>query len=437
MQFRQKTCLFFTVLIVFQSLIGYSQSKQDYVWLFGLDKSSSPDDTGYRFDFNYNPFQKVKSNNGLGFDSNNASICDTEGNLLFYTNGCAVLNREAEVMPNGDSLNYDIFMEIFNWDNCAFGFPGAQDIIILPDPGSLTGYYIFHKPVIFEDINGPFLREIWMSYVDMELNEGLGDLSLENIILNDSDTPLTSYLTAINHSNNTDWWLLQPLINDSLIVSYLIDDSGVTLVGHQNSKEYFSGDRTSASGTAKFSPDGSKYALYSYYNNLHVYDFDRETGILSNHQEIIIYDDIDFSDIRFNSVEWSPNSQFIYVAARDDLFQVDMSLEDPQEGVELIDSYNGTLDPLPTTFFLMAQAPDCKIYMCPTNGTDSYHVINNPNEKGQECGFIQNGVRLPQTSGAGSFPNFPRYRVDDEAKCDPTISSFVIDEKVNDQILKL
>ena len=27
------------------------------------------------------------------------------GNLLFYTNGCAVMDRNLNLMPNGDSIN--------------------------------------------------------------------------------------------------------------------------------------------------------------------------------------------------------------------------------------------------------------------------------------------------------------------------------------------
>ena len=69
----------------------------------------------------------------------------------------------------------------------------------------------------------------------------------------------------------------------------------------------------------------------------------------------------------------------------------------------------------------MAQAPDCRIYMCPTSATNSYHVINYPDRKGKACHFVQNGIKLPYTSSVASFPNFPRWRVDEEEKCDSSI----------------
>ena len=145
---------------------------------------------------------------------------------------------------------------------------------------------------------------------------------------------------------------------------------------------------------------------------------------MSNHQQIKVFDDPNINDIRFCSVEWSSNSRFIYTASREELHQIDTwEANIEQDGIRLIDVYNGTQDPFSTAFFLMAQAPDCKIYMCSTNGAGSYHVINSPDQLGVDCDFVQNGIVLPNYSSRGSMPNFPRFRVDEEDKCDPTIVS--------------
>ncbi len=412
-------------IFLFYSVCSFTQSKQDYVWLLGIDQSSEPGNQAYRFDFNIQPFEVSESNNGLGFDNNNASICDEDGNLLFYTNGCAVLNKDAEVMPNGDSLNYNIWMEIFHWDNCQLGYVGTQNIMILNHPGNDELFYILHKPRIYNGSGQDAGIPLQYTLVDMLLNGGLGDVVEKNVDLFTEVNCLSSFLTAIRHINGKDWWVIQPLAEDSVFLTYLISEEGIERKEDQNTHQYFDRYRSSASGTAKFSPDGTKYALYNYYDQLHIYDFDRELGLLSNHQKIEIYDenDIDIDDIRFSSVEWSPNSRFIYTASRDNLHQVDTWEENIADGVRLIDTYNGTQDPFSTNFFLMAQGPDCRIYMCPTNGTNSYHVINHPDELGADCDFVQNGIALPLPSGAGSFPNFPRFRVDEEEKCDPTIVS--------------
>lgn len=415
----------YVIIFLCSTISSYAQSKQDYIWMFGLDVSPIEGILGYRFDFNTESFEIQESYNGLGMDNNNASISTVDGDLLFYTNGCAVLNSNAEVMPNGDSLNYDIWMEVFNWDDCNYGYPGFQDIMILNAPGDDDLFYILQKTIMY---NGPGEIDsitLQSTLIDMSLNGGLGDVIEKNRTLYSDSNSLVSYLTAIRHNNGIDWWVIQPLVEDSTFLTYLISENGIERQDNQNTHQYFNTYRSSASGTAKFSPDGTKYALYNFYDQLHIYDFDRETGLLSNHQKIEIYneEDIDIEDIRFSSVEWSPNSRFIYTTSRDNLHQIDLWEDNPEDGIRLIDTYNGTQDPFSTTFFLMVQGPDCRIYICPTSGTNSYHVINYPDELGIACDFVQNGIVLPMSSGFASFPNFPRFRVDEEEKCDPTIVS--------------
>lgn len=176
----------------------------------------------------------------------------------------------------------------------------------------------------------------------------------------------------------------------------------------------------------RISPDGMKLAYYDYFLNLHVYDFDRATGQISNHQKVTIFDDAEEmpnNKYRFGSVEWSPNSRFMYVAVRDSLFQVDSWEEDMDNGIRLIDVYNGTLDPFTNTFYVATLAPDCKIYICSTSGNLTYHIIRQPDELGMACDFVQNGLLLPQYPGSANLPLFPRFRVDEAEKCDPTITS--------------
>jgi len=416
MKYLLSILVFFTI----SNLLG--QAKQDYIWLFGVDEASFPTETGYIFDFTSNTTTIEENDNNIGISSANASICDAEGNLLFYMNGCAVMNREYEMMANGDSLGYDIWWDVFNWP-CEIGQPGNQDNIILTNPAEKK-YYIIHKPRIYNGNGNKDSIPVWYSIVDMSEDGGLGDIIEKNRVLDESEIFLSSYLTAINHENGKDWWIIQAPVNDSLFHIYIIDEEGIRLDQIQNSHHYMTRNRTSASGTAKFSSDGTKYAWYNYYDQLNVYDFNRATGILSNHQKIQIIPEPDNSLLLSSSLEWSPNSRFIYAASSDVLYQVDLWEEDIQaDGIRLIDTYNGTQDPFSTTFFLMAQAPDCKIYMCPTSGTRSYHVIKKPNELGIACEFVQNGVKLPQLSNFGGMPNFPRFRVDKEEKCDPTLTS--------------
>ncbi|HAQ37941.1 MAG TPA: hypothetical protein DCX89_01520 [Saprospirales bacterium] len=418
-----KKLLFISTLLWFSQILC-SQNKQDYIWMFGYDEPYDNSIDGYILNFNNKPIEPKKYPVGTRMDSNNASICDKEGNLLFYTNGCHVMDRNGAVMENGDSLNYDEWIEVLWFDDCTYGYPGHQDIMILNDPGDENEYYIIHKPRKFNGYNTKDSLPLYYSKVDLNYNGGKGKLTSKNIPFFRGKNTMVAYLTAINHANGKDWWVVQPLTNDSVFTVFLINEEGIQKLPDQSTGIYFNRAKSSATGTAKFSPDGEKYTIYNYYDGLHIYDFDRSTGTFCNHKYIEIFENPNQEESRFSSVEWSPNSRFIYTASSKELHQIDLWEEDIQSnGIRLIDTYNGTVDPFRTTFFLMAQGPDCRIYMCSTSSTNTYHVINHPDSLGKACDFVQNGIRLPLSSYFGSMPNFPRFRVDDTEKCDPTIVS--------------
>jgi len=402
-----------------------AQLKGDYVWVSGIQNHENlVDKKGFVFDFNQKPMSIEYQKLTYGFTSNMTSICDEWGNLLFYSNGRGVLNADHQLMPNGDSINWGLFTE-FAWPTMGNGYPGIQDIIILRDPDYHEGYYLLHKYINLLDQPGfPTVTELWMSYIDMSKDYGRGDVIFKNELLFNEHDLLASYLTAIQHANGRDWWIIQPLVEDSTFITFLLDETGIHLAEEFSTGHFFDSYRSGSSGTLKFSPDGTQLALYNYYDQLHVYDFDRATGIINNHRIVKIYppEEIEREIFNFGSVEWSPNGRFIYTASGADLFQVDTWEEDLQNGVRFIDSYNGTLDPFPTRIFMMVQAPDCKIYITPKSGSYSLHVINKPDELGTDCDFVQNAIKLPNSNGGG-LPNFPRFRVDEDEKCDPTISS--------------
>ncbi|MBK8620771.1 MAG: T9SS type A sorting domain-containing protein [Saprospiraceae bacterium] len=412
----------FLFFLVISSFISKAQVKGDYLWVGGYQSNPEGGQKGYMMDFLRNKGEPAYVKIPQGFADNNASICDENGYLLFYFNGCAVMNRFHHVMPNGDSINAGIWFDLY-WKDCKYGYPGPQDVLILPDTRNESGYYIFHNTNLYY----PQIRDsnqLNFSYVDMTLDGGNGDVIIKNKSYYPRILKMYSYFTAIKHENTIDWWVIKPVVNDSIFLVFSLNENGINIHSMQNTHQFFDESRSSSSGTAKFSPDGKKLALYNYYDQLHIYDFDRSTGLISSHQKVEIYppDSIDRSLINLSSVEWSPNSRFIYCSSSVDLYQVDTWEDDIQNGVKYIDSYNGTLDPFPTRLFLMAQGPDCKIYMTPKNGSYSLHVINKPDELGTDCDFVQNAIKLPN-SNSGTLPNFPRFRVDEEKKCDPSITS--------------
>ncbi|MFT6335359.1 MAG: hypothetical protein ACJATI_002114, partial [Halioglobus sp.] len=92
--------LFYSVTISFLLVSSYGQSKQDYVWIFGQAFNSSGGVFGTELNFNAPPTEVKDRFLEYGLGKANASICDKEGNFLFYTNGCAVVNQDFEMMTN-------------------------------------------------------------------------------------------------------------------------------------------------------------------------------------------------------------------------------------------------------------------------------------------------------------------------------------------------
>ena len=416
-----RTLLLITSLLLASYPKADCQIKADYHWFFGYDYDKKEPFKAVMFDFNNSDGNILGSlDKGLEMDNMSASIADENGELLFYTNGCAVANRKHEVMPHGDSLNWGIFLELFWSSDCSGGYPGRQDILILPNPANDAGYYIIHyiTDILEPDFEIKF-RPLY-SYVDMQLDGGLGDLSLSNQPLQDSTFVLSGYLTAIHHHNGRDWWVLSPIQDQNMYLRTLIDSQGMhvdTLVigeaFHWNA---------SASGFARFSPDGTRYAYYNENDHLRLYDFDRTTGQLSNEVNVRVNNPSD--DIIFAGIEWSPNSRFIYVADELQVWQVDTWEADIQNnGIRKIAEWDGTLNPLPTTFTELAMGPDCRIYLRPKNGIASWHVMYEPDALGEACSLVQNAIQFPpeQFAANGCMPNFPRFRVDADQPCDPSI----------------
>ena len=412
------------LIILLYVTLTQAQNKQDYYWPLGFDLDTSSLFTGIEFDFNQRPFEPGIREAGLEFDQNNASICDEQGNLLFYSNGCAIANRHHQIMSNGDSINAGLFFDYYWRGLCSLGYPGQQNLLILSDPADAEGYFMIQVPRTTDSITfDNSLDKILYSYIDMRLDGGNGQVTEKNVILYDKGEILSSYLTAIAHQNQKDWWIVNPIFPGGFVI-YLLDENGLS--EHQITNEPLWDDfYSSSSGDARFSPDGMQFALFNKWDGIQIYDFDRSNGSLTINNHIPWH----FADNGvFTSCEWSPNSRFLYLIQADSLFQLDTHIGPLEDGLEFIAEYNGIADPFGGFFFKSALGPDCRIYIRPGSSSNSFHVINKPNERGPACDFVQQAIRLPYTSATGSFPNFPRFRVDEEEKCDPSITSMFGDD---------
>jgi len=193
-----------------------------------------------------------------------ATISDANGNLLFFSDGTYVWDANMNQMPNGYGLTGDP--------------SSSQSAVIIPKPLDVNTYYIFTVE------SGLSVGGLAYSRVDMTANGGMGDVDIleKNISL---INPSPEKVTAVNHSNGYDVWVIVHEWGNNTFRSYPVTSTGI------NTSSYISSNvGTSISsgvqyaGYLKSSPSGSKIAncVFEYPGYYELFDFDNTTGILSN-----------------------------------------------------------------------------------------------------------------------------------------------------------
>lgn len=395
----------------------FAQSKADYQWIFGSDALFLEGSEGTILDFNEDALRSWYQQLPVEIGSNNASICDDNGRLLFYTNGCAVFDSTFRIMKNGDDIN-----EGTNTAQCGSGnYPGVQNSIILPSLYNDKEYYYLHKSRSWTEDLKILVSAVNLTSISFE-SEVLGEVTDKNIIIDPDRTTLSGFAEAIIHANQRDWWVIDftkgPI--EHFYLAYLIDQDTITLQHEIEIENVASLDEyCSSSSQSCFSPDGTKLAKMCPESGFDLWDFDRSSGLISNYRHLPI--ETNYVNC---GVGISPNSRFAYLSCSDSLWQVDLWEQDLSDGLELIDTLDKSADPFTVTNFGYQQlGPDCKIYMNTVRQYDWLHVINKPDEKGKACDFRQHSIKLPHLNQPASFPNFPHFRIDEEDVCDPTITS--------------
>ena len=414
-------CLF----LVFP-LFSFGQ-KHDYVWMFGYNSNATseyPGIEGVRLDFNESPPSVQYAPIGGNINVSNASISDREGNLLFYTNGCAIFGVDHEIIENGDNLNPGEVRE----EKCGLDGPGytagSQSCLALPHPNNEDQYYLFHKQITIQGT--PFFDVItdslFYTLIDMSLDNRRGSVVQKNIPI--IEQPMTyGQLTATKHANGNDWWIITAADQSNKYYKISLSSSGLSIHDIQEIG-FSSSSNGSGGGQAVFSPNGEKYARYSSPDGLFLFSFNRQNGQLDNFQHIPIK-----NEGLADGVAFSPNSRFLYVSAEDSLFQFDMDASNISSSETLVGVFDGYQSPFSTNFHDAQLAPDCKIYINSFATVDVLHVIHNPDEPGLACNFEQHAVQLPFNHGR-SLPYFPNYRLgplvegeDPPPPCEPVVST--------------
>ncbi|WP_282123980.1 T9SS type B sorting domain-containing protein [Algibacter mikhailovii] len=379
-------------------LTTYAQNEATN-WYFGFN-------SGIKFNLANNTVSAL-SDGKLNTIEGCATISDDLGKLLFYTDGITVWNRNNDIMRNGTGLRGDP--------------SSTQSAIIVPKPNSDTIYYIFTVDDHSFDFFGNPLPHYGLNYsvVDISLDNGLGEIISKNInLLQECSEKITAVIK--NCITGSIWVIGFASQNSNTDIfdtfhAFEIGDSGVSPLAV---KSTFNISILDKRGYLKLSPDGTKMACANAIDGLYLYDFDANTGKVSNQLPLTI----DFKADRPYGVEFSPNNQLLYVSSSNDFFDFENPRNNDIESnhkslltqfnlhATNIDASAITIDDRNLYRGALQLGPNGKIYRALSgtyfNGKNALGVINNPNQLGLACDYKHNAISLGISESSQGLPPF-------------------------------
>lgn len=270
-------------------------------WIFGIENGMQFSSNGVT----------VNNNSSIIASEATASISDKNGNLLFYTDGVTVWNRNHQILENGTILKGRK--------------KSSQPVLIVPNPEDENLYYIFTIGSFYGDLfEGPFgdpAVDHGLNYSVVDFSENVdGQVTEKNVhLLNHTALKMS----AIANCSDNSFWLTTLSTADgskggnyNTFYSFKLDASGVHLNPITSTTDLVIDDPR---GYMKFSPDGKKLATANVTSKLILSSFDSESGTVSLSKLLSIKDFQTSAVAKWPySVEFSMDSKVLYTGSISD-----------------------------------------------------------------------------------------------------------------------
>jgi len=305
-----KKSLLLFLFISLIALVSFAQQEASY-WYFGQN-------AGLRFNASNGSVTAV-TDGQINTLEGCTSISDSNGNLLFYSDGQTVWNANHNPMPNGNYFG----------GTGLLGDPSSTSSgLIVPKPQDDTKFYLFTVDEPHHDnanvypnqftgvydsngtvpqVDDGFNNGFNYSLIDINLNGGLGDVvasekNIELVSYDPTDYEQIKYkcsekITAVRADDCSSFWVITHFVDK--FYAYKVDINGVDttpVISTVGPEVPISGYRRNALGYLKASPDGTKLAIAHFgfatvqagnaAGGVYLMDFDSNTGIVSNSIEL-------------------------------------------------------------------------------------------------------------------------------------------------------
>lgn len=375
------------ILLVLGMSVASRAQKQGYFWYFG--KNAALDFTN---------FDPIPLNNSLmDAPEGVASISDSTGQLLFYTDGVNIWNSSRQKV-NPDPLSGDP--------------SSTQSATIVPDPEHADQFFVFTtKPFVTgssSNFGGNYYiikigpgetGTIIYDYASATGNAGLMNNSTEKFVA----VPFTY------GGSKTGYWFLMHEFNTNRFITIKLDsiwhDPFPQDVGSKHQNDTINdGTNRGAAGQMKVNDVGTRIALAVEAGKFfEIFTFNTANGNISNPMRIPAgnLDDKFTGKFRAYGVEFSPTGRYgneptsgnyLYGTTRDgQIYQWNLSFYDSRDLIQFIKNGQIRYSNPEMECGALQIASNGKIYVA-FKGKDFLGVINSP--KLSNCKFEEKGTRL-------------------------------------------
>ncbi|MFM7022437.1 MAG: gliding motility-associated C-terminal domain-containing protein [Flavobacteriales bacterium] len=348
---------------------------QDEVWYFGAWNTNPPTAAGIQFSGG----SLLNRNNEAAATFYEAStiVSDGSGNVLFYSDGLKIWDKNHAVMTNGSGLIGS------NEPGNTTG-SGVQGVLAINDPGNASRYYVFTGPSVEQTTSNTGLH---YNIVDLSVGATGTVTSKNQVLINSATTRVAEAMAAISKSCDTTWVVVHGATNNNFY-AFEITAAGINTTPVVSSVGPVINGTQFAQGSIDFTPHGDRLA-YTSAVGLYLFDFNIKTGVVSNSTPVA-------TTTAYWGTEFSPDGSKLYYTQYmlGELRQYDLCTTT----ITLLDATSSNLGELAT-------GKDGKIYGV-FNGNNAFNgrnllCINSPNSAGAAANVVLNAYNTGMDLGPG------------------------------------